>query len=247
MAFDFNHNDLFNSSVEHAEARLIRHVFSLSGLDKAEMLNLPRLPVQGGLLNALSKMVNIVETIIENMDDSYRSKRNKYNTSLRDVTIYTSLESCAQCSGIMALAYVKQVVFLQEDPDQHCIGNILYNLMDKAEYPAPLPIPAGQIGLTAFANLNKKYKYFTDHVSKRPFFTHRNGKKDCKPSITSFLCTDEAYRIFANGGSKLNNMSCKFPTWKPSAKSLTNKEVLDHVRNYFRYAIALGNRGTPFR
>jgi tRNA(Arg) A34 adenosine deaminase TadA len=35
--------------------------------------------------------------------------------SLHDVTLYTSLESCAQCSGVMSLAGVKQIIYLQND------------------------------------------------------------------------------------------------------------------------------------
>ncbi len=30
LDFDFNHNELFNSSAEHAEARLVRRLFSLN-------------------------------------------------------------------------------------------------------------------------------------------------------------------------------------------------------------------------
>jgi len=48
--------------------------------------------------------------------------------SLKGVTLYTSLESCAQCSGVMSLSRVKQVVYLQSDPTAYVIGNIMYNL-----------------------------------------------------------------------------------------------------------------------
>ena len=48
--------------------------------------------------------------------------------ALKGVTIYTSLESCAQCSGVMSLGRVKQVVYLQNDPGAYRIGNIMYNL-----------------------------------------------------------------------------------------------------------------------
>src|ERR1700751_6369858 len=48
--------------------------------------------------------------------------------SVKEVTIYTSLESCAQCSGVMSLGRVKQVVYLQTDPGAYTIGNIMFNL-----------------------------------------------------------------------------------------------------------------------
>ncbi|MEQ1841894.1 MAG: ATP-binding cassette domain-containing protein, partial [Verrucomicrobiales bacterium] len=62
--------------------------------------------------------------------------------------IYTSLESCAQCSGIMALASVLRVVYLQSDPGQFLIGNMLYNLTGRAarRYGAPEPLSADAFG-----------------------------------------------------------------------------------------------------
>lgn len=125
--FDFNHNSIFNSSVEHAEARLIKRIFSLAdihqdwdsalGTDDRWNLSLAgeKAPMRG------------------QMDDDY-------GKSLSNVTIYTSLESCAQCSGIMTLANIKQVVFLQPDPSQYMIGKIMYRLSRKAGRPmAPAP------------------------------------------------------------------------------------------------------------
>src|SRR4029453_8314478 len=47
--------------------------------------------------------------------------------SLQNVTLYTSLESCAQCSGVMSLGGVKQVVYLQNDFTAYMIGNIMFN------------------------------------------------------------------------------------------------------------------------
>ena len=49
-----------------------------------------------------------------------------YGTLLADVSIYTSLESCAQCSGIMALANVREVAYLQYDQGQYLVGNLMY-------------------------------------------------------------------------------------------------------------------------
>ena len=49
------------------------------------------------------------------------------------VTLYTSLESCAQCSGVMSLAGIKQIVYLQNDFTAYKIGNIMYNLANRSE------------------------------------------------------------------------------------------------------------------
>jgi tRNA(Arg) A34 adenosine deaminase TadA len=82
LDFDFNHNDALNSSVEHAESRLIRRLFSMTQL-------------------------------YDFWEGATNTKAIPYSTVLSNVTIYTSLESCSQCSGIMALGSVKDVVFLQ--------------------------------------------------------------------------------------------------------------------------------------
>src|SRR5262249_22014479 len=82
--FDFNHNDMLNSSVEHAESRLIRRIFSLAQLNNGwatRDVQAPAPPIP-------------------------------YSNVLSDVSIYTTLESCSQCSGIMALGSVKEVIFL---------------------------------------------------------------------------------------------------------------------------------------
>jgi len=53
--------------------------------------------------------------------------------SLNEVTLYTTLESCAQCSGVMSLAGIQQIVYLQNDFTAYKIGNIMYNLANRVE------------------------------------------------------------------------------------------------------------------
>ena len=86
--FDFNHNEIFNSSVEHAESRLLRRVFSLT-------------------------------QIHDSWDLGRKAQDQYYATELKSASLYTTLESCAQCSGIMALAQLKEVIFLQTDPGEY--------------------------------------------------------------------------------------------------------------------------------
>ena len=97
--FDFNHNDFFRSSAEHAESRMVRRLFSLTDIFDSWRTGQPS---QG------------------------RSKA----ASLNEVTLYTSLESCAQCSGVMSLAQVKQIVYLQNDFTTYKIGNIMFNWLN---------------------------------------------------------------------------------------------------------------------
>jgi len=82
--FDFNHNDFFRSSAEHAESRMVRRLFSLTD-------------------------------IFDSWKTGDRIGDRSRAFSLQNVTLYTSLESCAQCSGVMSLGGVKQVVYLQND------------------------------------------------------------------------------------------------------------------------------------
>jgi tRNA(Arg) A34 adenosine deaminase TadA len=126
--FDFNHNDFFRSSAEHAESRMVRRLFSLTDIHQHWKTGEP---IPG------------------------RSRA----FSLKDVTLYTSLESCAQCSGVMSLGRVKQVVYLQSDPGTYVIGNIMYNLAGveggDGSSLAPLPIPGAAVGLPHIARLNE--------------------------------------------------------------------------------------------
>jgi tRNA(Arg) A34 adenosine deaminase TadA len=126
--FDFNHNKLFNSSAEHAEVRLVRRVFALAQLADAWR------PVQPGV-------------------PPPREVPLSTSTTLEDVTVYTTLESCAQCSGTMALGNVREVVYLQTDPGTYWVGRVLRNLTNDQ---APLPIAGGEIGLGYFAKTTRR-------------------------------------------------------------------------------------------
>jgi len=150
----------------------------------------------------------------------------------------------------MALGAVKEVVFLQSDPGQSSIGNILYNVLPRTDKQRPpLPIPADRIGLGHFAKLNDAYARFVSEVPTRPFHTSTDGHNDTSPSITSFLCTDDALEIFESGRAQLHTMEIRFPQWKPAGndEALTNAQVLENARRFLRYAKHLGRRATPHR
>ena len=155
--------------------------------------------------------------------------------SLNDVTLYTSLESCAQCSGVMSLAGVKQIVYLQNDFTAYKIGNIMYNLANRGpavdsrgnaildwqgkhvpSLPgAPIPIAGSEIQLDEFKKLNDaNLAVLQEHQRRRrrqarPISAaHSSCRRTASPistdSITSFLCTDAALKIFEDGGAKLD-------------------------------------------
>jgi tRNA(Arg) A34 adenosine deaminase TadA len=233
--FEFNHNDFFRSSAEHAESRMVRRLFGLADIR-----------------------------------DSWRTGRKLPEKSrafaLKDVTLYTSLESCAQCSGVMSLGRVKQVVYLQNDPGAYQVGNIMYNLAgrqaDDQTPLAALPIPASCIGLQQYDDLNRAYAQFMTDITnakqegdqKRAFFIPPafipNPQVDYDPSITSFLCTDTALDIFVAGGNYLDTLVSKSSNSSYRGNSpgaLTNEQVLNEAREFFKYASVEGFRASPHK
>jgi tRNA(Arg) A34 adenosine deaminase TadA len=229
--FDFNHNDFFRSSAEHAESRMVRRLFSLTN-------------------------------VFDNWKTGEPINNKSRAFSLKDVTLYTSLESCAQCSGVMSLARVKQVVYLQNDPGAYVIGNIMFNLAgqesgDKSSL-AAIPIPASAIGLPHLDRLNTTYAAFFNDLldakkkndASRAFYISPNKTTiDYEPSITSFLCTDAAREIFDEGGRSLDAMMLKFPDERIPNQDMvyTNKKCLDEARRFFDYADMEGYRGSPHK
>jgi tRNA(Arg) A34 adenosine deaminase TadA len=202
--FDFNHNILFKSSMEHAEARLMRRLFNLTGLRS--------------------------EWSLGTNDDT---PNDRFATNLSDVTIYTTLEPCAQCSGIMALARVKEVVYLQPDLGARNIANILYNL--KPYGFGVKPIPALNCGIVHGHTLQEKCDAFWENVQNlEPFYISLKGEEDREPRLTKFLCTDEAREIFNAGAQEFDALHSEFA---PDVD-------LKKVKEFSEYA-ADSHRGTP--
>jgi len=230
--FDFNHNNVFRSSAEHAEARMVRRLFSLAQIfDKWRT---------GTLIPGKSR-----------------------GFSLQDVTIYTSLESCAQCSGVMSLGRVRQVVYLQHDPGAYRVGNIMFNLAgrdpgDNASALAPIPVDASVLGVRQVGELDLRYLEFRGKIStagrqkdkKLAYFIPPDGSDpDYAPSITSFLCTDNAYAVFDRGADEFTRLTLQYPTERGphSPSGWTNQECLAEARRFFQYADVEGFRGTPHK
>ena len=238
--FDFNHNAIFNSSIEHAEVRLMRRVFSLAELEDGWEVRDPTVRTPD----------------VANLDDDY-------GTKLSGVTVYTSLESCAQCSGMMTLGNVKQVVFAQTDPSQYQIGRIMYRLSRPVGKTggrgAPRPISGVEIGLDFTDKLDQSFVDYQANVGaeapKKPFFKPTGSDQDPKRwstsrSITAFLCTDTALDHFAAARKVFDTMQLVYPDYKPASDSdrmLSNAKALEQARRFFNYAMLKGRRGTPHK
>lgn len=232
--FEFNHNELYDSSAEHAEARLVRRIFSLGHVSDGW-----------------------------NLEGSQPS--DKYNgTHFSEVTIYTSLESCSQCAGVMALAQVRNVVYLQTDPGMYMIGNILRNLTKKSDteearyLQAPRPVSGREIELSYFEDLDKAFDDFTGPNHEGQFFyIPPHGEPKRTASITSFLCTAAARRVYGDARREFfayvsGEKKLAFPNHRPKARgsdevleAKPNQEVVAHLHRFFGYATSAGKRGTP--
>jgi tRNA(Arg) A34 adenosine deaminase TadA len=232
MDFEFNHNNLFNSSAEHAEARLVRRIFSLNQIfdhwqTRDDVQDVPSV------------------------------------STMSAVTIYTTLESCAQCSGIMTLANLNSVVYLQSDPGQYRIGNILFNLSNPqsishpsanpvpaAKYGAPEPIGADQFNFGYKGALEAGYQKFAAAMSapNAYFWRSQDGEqRDNSVSITSYLCTDEARGIYKAGADELMVLTATNGDYRPESGAMTNAAVLELARHFRAYVRGAGHRGTPHK
>jgi tRNA(Arg) A34 adenosine deaminase TadA len=265
--FDFNHNQVYDSTVEHAESRLVRRVFSLNQVyDPWFALNedgsTPAAPEGARHARRRHARRNVFATEgaeeptaappkVEAAMQAPPSAPVPYSTLLSDVTIYTSLESCAQCSGIMCLGSVKDIVYLQWDQGQFLVGNIMWQATtaEKMGFTAPRPIRGDEIGLSYFTKLNKANEEFEAKVKTSPFYEGRQGEKVASPAVTSFLCTDQARRIYREAMDELGSFTLSSAGWKPPGVegALTNQEALTEARDFLDWAGQLQNRGAPHR
>jgi tRNA(Arg) A34 adenosine deaminase TadA len=232
--FDFNHNEFFRSTAEHAESRMVRRLFSLTD-------------------------------VFDSWRTGQRGAGKPHLASLNEVTLYTSLESCAQCSGVMSLAGVKQIIYLQNDFTAYKIGNIMFNLANPVGSApgAPIPISGDDVGLKYFKLLNDANLDFAHKMveakakndSGHAFFVSPDKTfVDFDKGVTSFLCTDAAHDLFEDGAKQLDSVQLKFPNYRfpdtpgtSQGKVLTNAECLLQARDFFRYADNEGYRGSPHK
>jgi tRNA(Arg) A34 adenosine deaminase TadA len=247
--FDFNHNEIFNSSVEHAESRLLRRLFSLANLREdwspPTEVALRDVDARGGPMGAGAP----------GDLNAPHVPTHPYGSLLSGYTIYTSLESCAQCSGIMTLARLKQVVYCQRDPGQYMIGFLMATLgmstgTGGRSYPPPVPIAGDTIGLEQFGALEKAFGAFRSGLRRRAYYVSPGGRPERTASITSFLCTDLALEIFEASRAQLDGLQLAHPRFPEERKgwpenTLSNQQALGHARAFLEYAIEFGRRGTP--
>lgn len=259
--FDFNHNELFNSSAEHAEARLLRRMFAL-GKQFAQVLDHEYIDEEFNKWQSRGAFYRSPQDRWHDRENTML--RTHFGRTLERITIYTSLESCAQCSGMMALGAVEKVVYLQEDPGQKHIGAILFNLNgENTAFKSPLPVPASEYGVTECVALSGAYSKYLKQIhlsSVKPFYKMGDKKKLPSSSLTSFLCTSAAKEIIQSGAYKFSReksypVGLPFPSgprlqygdWQPSPTALKNWEVWTGAEGFAQGVLRYGRRGTPHR
>ncbi|MET9395359.1 hypothetical protein ABZY20_33925 [Streptomyces sp. NPDC006624] len=251
--YDFNHNDIFDSSVEHAESRLVRRVFALNQvydpwqLDEANARHGAGVPQRQERRMFATALTDRAESATPRGLERVSSG---YATLLSDVTVYTSLESCAQCTGIMCLASVKEVVYLQPDDGQFLIGNIMRRATraQSTSFTSPRPIAGDEIDFGYSHDLAAGNDDFSVRVVEEPFFT--DGVKPVRtPSVTSYLCTDNAYRVYEKAAAQFSTLeSLRYPDHRPDvASAMTNRQVLAMAKDFLLYVKTVRNRGTAHR
>ena len=263
--FDFNHNELFNSSAEHAEARLLRRLFAL-GKQFAERLDREYIEEEFNKMQSGRDLDPGIGSMPFDWwySSEHTMSRTHFGQTLGKITIYTSLESCAQCSGMMALGAVEKVVYLQADPGQSHIGAILFNLNGgNTAFKSPLPVPAIEYGVAEYSELADAFSKYLEQIqssSAKPFY--RMGDKEILPSssLTTFLCTSAAKEILQSAAYKFSReknypVGLPFPSgsrlqygdWQPSPTALKNSEVWGKAELFAQGTSRYGRRGTPHR
>ncbi len=138
--------------------------------------------------------------------------------SLKGHTIYTSLEPCAQCSGMMVLTSIERTVYGQTDPG---FGKAMERLsLDSKQWspdgyePYPREVISDRSDTPYCKQLEDAYE-------------------EAGGSITRFLLTDQAKAIFEAATEKLMTYELKYPD--------QNTGLLKHVQG----SVALVKPGIP--
>lgn len=137
--------------------------------------------------------------------------------SLKEHTVYTSLEPCAQCSGMMVLTEIKRTVYGQTDPG---FGKAIERLsLDSKKWnkdgykPYPRPVISDRSKSKYCSQLEKAYEKMGG-------------------SITKFLLTDQAKAIFSAATENLYNYQLKFPE--------ENGPILKNTQDYITINVKPG-------
>jgi tRNA(Arg) A34 adenosine deaminase TadA len=120
-------------------------------------------------------------------------------------SIYTTLEPCAQCAGMMTFLRVERVVYGQEDSSY---GKALERLqLDSSHAFAP---PAH--GYPPYPRRVMCEASSSDfRVQLETAFSNYRSRHRARSTLTDFLYTDEAKAVFQKASEALQRLEAKYP------------------------------------
>ena len=122
-------------------------------------------------------------------------------------SVYTTLEPCAMCTGMMAMTQVSNVVYVQEDPEYGGAPEALKMITFPRQFNTYTPV-----GLAQKTNLEQGWSYYK--IGKNP-----------APSITDYLKSDDAKNIYNSAGLSLNSYKVK-----NRANNVVKKNILAFMK-----------------
>jgi hypothetical protein len=134
----------------------------------------------------------------------------------------------------------------------------MYNLagVDAHGPLATLPVPASLLGLTCLDQLNSAYANFVKGVQQAQragnvgvsyFRGDGASAADFDTSITSFLCTDDAFKIFDATGASFLKADVEAEDPALGDGPMTTAQIRQHALKFYQYADIEGFRGTPHK
>lgn len=151
--------------------------------------------------------VRLVTNFLKCYDKTVASE-DQEQAYLRNYTLYTTLEPCLMCAGMLAITKVSRVVFVQRDPAYGDTQNIL------VKYPVCYPE----------ATVNSSFKRRLE--SGFEIWKPRRGNRK---AITVWLQSDEAHQIFIGAENELGD----YINGTKQIIFKENNEVLSQIMAFF--------------
>ncbi len=139
------------------------------------------------------------------------ARRWSYGSLLKSDRLYATLAPCQQCAGILDVAGVECIVYAQDDPGQHQIVNVLYNL-DRGSGSAAAPKPIQATFLPVWKQLEGAYARFV-----------HSAPEGAPTGLTFFLQSVDAYRVYREAAALFSTSA---------AQHLENAAALESARAF---------------
>ena len=133
--------------------------------------------------------------------------------SLKDHTVYTTLEPCAQCSGMMVLTNIKRTVYGQTDPG-------FGKAMERLSLDSKAWNPKGYAPYPRAVISEKSKSRFCERLDVA--YAQAGG------SITRFLLTETSRGIYADAREALDHYQVRYPENQPIL--VHARQTLDRVK-----------------